>query len=309
MPKLLDTPKHQGLVYDLGMHEGVDTDFYLKKGFRVIAFEANPELVADCGRRFKSFVDSGQLVIVEGAVVDPGTLAPGQNRVTFYVSDVMSVYGTASAEQSQRNEQVGLTSTPIEVDTVDLVEVIQRYGLPHYMKIDVEGASMLCLELLARFAERPDYLSVESDRDSLAAIRHELDVLGSLGYVEFQAVEQSYIHKVQVPPDPPREGTYVAGRFPRHSSGLFGLELDPTEWRSSRAIMRKYAIVRLGYYLIGDKGKLIGWRFNGADRIRWTISRFLKLFTKGQVPGWYDTHAGHQCVLVKGGPCRHAEHS
>lgn len=33
------------LIYDVGLHRGEDTDFYLKKGFHVVALEANPELV------------------------------------------------------------------------------------------------------------------------------------------------------------------------------------------------------------------------------------------------------------------------
>jgi hypothetical protein len=31
-----------GLVFDLGMHRGLDTRFYLDKGFSVVALEANP---------------------------------------------------------------------------------------------------------------------------------------------------------------------------------------------------------------------------------------------------------------------------
>jgi hypothetical protein len=33
------------LIYDVGMCDGADTAFYLAKGFRVIAIEANPTLV------------------------------------------------------------------------------------------------------------------------------------------------------------------------------------------------------------------------------------------------------------------------
>ena len=36
------------------MHKGEDTDFYLKKGFNVIGFEADPELIALCQNRFKN---------------------------------------------------------------------------------------------------------------------------------------------------------------------------------------------------------------------------------------------------------------
>jgi hypothetical protein len=61
--------KKDNLVYDVGMHEGEDTAYYLKKGFHVVAFEANPELIARNKRRFAPEMVSGRLVIVEGAIV------------------------------------------------------------------------------------------------------------------------------------------------------------------------------------------------------------------------------------------------
>jgi len=36
------------LIFDIGSHKGEDTDFYLKKAFKVVAFEANPKLIAHC---------------------------------------------------------------------------------------------------------------------------------------------------------------------------------------------------------------------------------------------------------------------
>ena len=35
-------PKYSDLIYDVGFHQGEDTAYYLKKGFRVVAFEAHP---------------------------------------------------------------------------------------------------------------------------------------------------------------------------------------------------------------------------------------------------------------------------
>ena len=46
MSDLINTPKHKDLIYDVGMHKGEDTEFYLRKGFRVIAIEADPDLVS-----------------------------------------------------------------------------------------------------------------------------------------------------------------------------------------------------------------------------------------------------------------------
>jgi hypothetical protein len=39
----MGTAPHEDLIYDIGMHQGEDTEFYLQKGFNVIAFEADPD--------------------------------------------------------------------------------------------------------------------------------------------------------------------------------------------------------------------------------------------------------------------------
>ena len=46
------------LIYDVGMHKGEDTELYLKKGFRVIAFEADPDLVASARTKHACPVDA-----------------------------------------------------------------------------------------------------------------------------------------------------------------------------------------------------------------------------------------------------------
>jgi hypothetical protein len=56
------------LIFDVGMHRDEDTDFYLKKGFRVVSFEADPDLVEHCKRRFADQIARDQLNIIEGAI-------------------------------------------------------------------------------------------------------------------------------------------------------------------------------------------------------------------------------------------------
>jgi hypothetical protein len=172
---------------------------------------------------------------------------------------------------------------------------MQRHGVPHYMKIDIEGADMVCVDALSQFRERPDYLSIESAKTSFASIKREIEVLTDLGYASFMAIEQSSITRTQVPPSP--EGTYIAYQFPEGSTGLFGLELGG-EWKSRRRILLEYSVIRLGYYLLGDDGILNQWNFRGAWMLRLVISRFLMLFTRAPVPGWYDTHARHSSVVA-----------
>jgi hypothetical protein len=154
---------------------------------------------------------------------------------------------------------------------------------------------MVCVNALRRFRERPDYISIESDKVSFANIEREINTLVDLGYNSFQAVEQSAISHAQSPPYPASEGDYVDYHFEAWSSGLFGSELGG-EWEPKHTILRQYRVIRLGYYLVGDDGIVSRWKFRGAGKLRSLIQRSLRLFTDAAVPGWYDTHARHSSV-------------
>jgi len=286
---LIKTPKHDDLIYDVGMHKGEDSKFYLNKGFRVVAFEANPELVSFCKLRLKSFIDQGRLEIVEGAIVDMDTIEVGQKKIRFYKNEQDSTWGTVCADRAERNSRLGTTSSIIEVDVVNFAEVVQENGVPHFLKIDVEGSDLVCLKTLRNFRDRPDYVSIESDKTSYAKVKHEIDTLISLGYDRFQAIEQSAIHLSQTPPDPPREGQYVAQRFEFGCSGLFGSELND-EWKSKKQILRQYRAILLGYYLLGDDGILNRWTVRRSGQLQSLARRLSRFLTKAAVPGWYDTH-------------------
>ena len=56
------------LVADIGMHDGEDTNFYLKKGYRVVGVEANPELVAANRKRFSHEIEQDRLTIIHAAI-------------------------------------------------------------------------------------------------------------------------------------------------------------------------------------------------------------------------------------------------
>ncbi|NTU72030.1 MAG: FkbM family methyltransferase [Coriobacteriia bacterium] len=288
----LTTATQSDLVFDVGLHMGEDTDYYLKKGFRVIAFEANSDLVESCRARFKSAVADGRLVIVEGAIVDADAIAAGQQTVPFYVNDSTSVWGTACQSWAERNERLGATSRRVDVPVVDFRAALIAHGMPHYMRIDIEGCDQVCIDALRQFSTRPDYLSIESDKTSFAAIRREIDTLVSLGYDSFQAVEQSELPLRQSPPVPAREGASVTHRFEEGASGLFGAELD-AEWKTRDKILAQYRAIRAGYYLLGDDGIMTNWHFRGAGRAQRLVRSILRPMTGAVVPGWYDTHARH----------------
>ena len=292
------------LIYDVRLHRGEDTEFYLQKGFRVVAFEADPELINYCAETFDDFIKEGKLKIIGGAIVDLDTIRPDdKGRVSFYKNNDVSVWGTVRSEWAERNQTLGTTSRRIDVQAIDFAAALRDHGIPYYMKIDIEGCDIVCLNALQRFTERPDYISIESDKTSLAKIRREIELLSNLGYDGFQAIEQSALHLFQSPPYPSREGRYAAKTFRSGCSGLFGAELGHG-WKSRGQILWLYRFIRLGYYLFGDNGILNGWRFRGAWRLRSWATRLVGWFTGGAVPGWYDTHARHSRARVRQTPLK-----
>lgn len=264
-------PYQSDLVYDVGMHLAHDTDFYLAKGFRVIAIEAAPDLVAAAEERFREAIVSGQLTIVHAAVTDT------EGPVTLYINPTKSEWNTIRADWSQRNARLGAPSaTAVTVPGLTFPTIVATYGTPYYLKIDIEGADLLCIEGLQP-PELPKYVSIESNKVDFDGLLHEFDVLTKLGYQKFKVVAQHKLPK-QVPPKPAREGTYVSQRFSLYSSGLFGEEA-PGEWMSADAAIDRYRRIFKRYEFRGDDGKLS----------RLPMGRLLMRFM--HQAGWYDTHA------------------
>ncbi len=276
--------KHDDLIYDVGMHKGEDTEFYLKKGFRVIAFEADPDLIVYSKRKFSTEIKNNKLVILEGAIVDN----PKLDKVMFFKTTDDTFQGTIDINWAKRNERLGTASAIIEVDTVNFSECVCKYGIPYYMKIDIEGADLICLKQLLDINPKANYVSIESNKLSMKGIYEEISLLEQLGYNEFKAIQQDHISKTIIP-YPPREGVVVSHTFPAGSSGLFGKEL-PGKWKSKKDILKEYKSILLNYRLFGDDGL--------ARRIviLKLIKRLMRLMTRGPVPGWHDTHAKHSSI-------------
>jgi len=256
------------LIYDIGAHKGEDSEFYLQKGFRVVAVEALPDLCDVTRRRLQNFIDTGQLTIVNAAIAEQ------EGPISFYANQHCGDWGTVSEEWKRRNERLGTKSISITVEGVEFRRILNEYGIPYYMKIDIEGNDLLCLRALKGFTTRPKFVSIESTKTSWLALRGEFQLLNALGYSKFKLVQQLRVSK-QLCPSPAREGRYIAHQFEQGSSGLFGEEL-PGHWLSRDAAIRAYRRVFLRYWLFGDDGAL---------------NRVPRLCNLSRLSGWYDTHA------------------
>ena len=253
------------LIFDLGLHHGDDTDFYLRKGFRVVALEADPAFCRLARARFASEIDDRRLVIVNRALfVESG------RRLPFYVRSDKDDWGSLDLAMTGRGG--GQVST-IQVETTTLNDLVAEHGVPYYLKSDIEGADAFAVEQLASLPEMPRYVSVEASGDPLAT-------LSRCGYDRFQIVNQAYLGLFPSP-DPPREGIFADQRTIGHTSGLFGRELDPARWADAAT-----TVDRLARWRDLNDGR-------GSPIVRRVLKKFGKLTRRTWLigSGWIDIHA------------------
>lgn len=274
--------KHPDLVYDVGMNRGEDAEFYLKKGYRVVGFEADPLLVDQCRNRFAAALASGQLNIVEGVICAE---QPASGSIAFYRS-TNDQWGTVCSDWAERNQQLGSSSSVIHLQAIDFAGCLAQFGVPHYMKVDVEGADLICAKALLQFAERPDYLSIESTKTDFSGLLGEFELFCELGYSRFAVVQQQTIdgrsYKGQS-----LNGASVRHVFPRGASGPFGAEIGEPYLSQADAISEYERVFRM-YRWFGDDSAL---RRNVIGRQLYSASWRLQKHLGVAIPGWYDTHA------------------
>jgi FkbM family methyltransferase len=268
-----------GLVFDVGMHKGEDAEFYLNRGFRVIGVEPNPELVQYLRSRFAVQLKNGQLQLVDKAI------AEHPSKVTFAVDSALSVWGSISPTFIERNRRLGNHATLVEVDAVPLDDLIVSYGVPYYLKVDIEGMDMECVRALHRFAVRPHFISLESAvtssiADSVACF-DELAHLWALGYRHFKYVDQSTLHRLNGRLMD-QEGETLRYEYRQDSSGPFGEE-SPGRWLSIDEALRRMKTLMVYQNTLG-----LGGRYHHTLASR--IGRRLYRAVNGS-HSWYDLHA------------------
>jgi FkbM family methyltransferase len=162
------------LIYDVGAHNGDDTAYYLNKGFRVVAVEANPVWVEYLRRKFADPLAEGRLTVLNvGIAREPG-LFP------FYVNEVRSEHSSFDEAAGTRGGRYRV----IEVVGMPFQDILLEHGVPYYLKVDIERADRHCIESLTT-DDLPAYVSIEAHRLDYLAILH------GLGYRRFKVVDQS----------------------------------------------------------------------------------------------------------------------
>lgn len=226
----------KNLVFDFGFHNGDDSSFYLKKGFTVVALEANPDLIEEGKKRFIKEVKNKKLFLINKAVTGTNS----KRKLKFYVNPKRSDWSSCYREFAEND---GSKSKVVSVESVSIDDLCKKFGVPLYVKVDIEGCDVMVAEDLYSLKEKPKFVSFETSRLTYDGIFSWLYVAG---YKKFQLINQL------------NNSLRMENGFTKHSSGFFGDDLPKNKWLSFDEALVRY--IKYKELKIADNQELaLGW--------------------------------------------------
>lgn len=120
----------------------------------VVAVEANPSLAEELVKQYAGFIKSGQLRILNKCITPP---ADQHQEVDFYIHRYHSGLSRFPVPEQHIEDY-----TKIRVSSISYQQLIDQFGLPDLVKIDLEGADLLILQSILESSVIPAYVSVEN---------------------------------------------------------------------------------------------------------------------------------------------------
>ena len=134
----------KGLFFDIGANVGEYTQYLLSQGAeKVVAVEPNPDL-ADYLMN-KRFLGDSRVSVLAYAVSDKPGLIP------FRISNASTI-STCDEDWVNKSRFTGQFhwAPPIQVPTISIDSLVDIYGVPQALKVDVEGYEIHALCSLTR---------------------------------------------------------------------------------------------------------------------------------------------------------------
>jgi membrane glycosyltransferase len=178
------------LVFDIGAHVGDRIAAFRRLGASVVAVEPQPALV----KTLKLLYGRDRAVNIEAAAIasSPGTVELKLNIDNPTVATASQAF--VDAAQGAPGWQGQSWTTTIRVPAVTLDELIERYGKPTFVKVDVEG---LEAQALGGLSHRVPALSFEFTTILPGVAAECIRRCETLGYVRFNAIlgeKHAFIH-------------------------------------------------------------------------------------------------------------------
>jgi FkbM family methyltransferase len=240
------------VIYDFGMNNGDDVEYYLKKDLKVVGVEANPQLCAVCAERFADSINNGQLTILNVALAGQSS----SEQITFYVHKTNHVLS-----QVPKPDPSWIADfEPIQVSQKRASDIVIEHGPPHYIKIDLERMDHVIIADLFGSGIFPDFISAES---------HSVDTFALFvchGYDSFNLVDGASVHKIYANAKIATPRGKMEHSFKHHSAGPFGEDII-SPWNDKNSFLYVLALAGLGWKDI-HASKVINPKLNSQISMR-----------------------------------------
>lgn len=221
------------IIYDFGSNNGDDIPYYLKKADIVVAVEANPLLCDKIAKRFNTDISSGRLAL-ENCVLNTDC---NIKEARFYIhkyNDLHSQFPTPRKNDLDDFQQILLPA-------LSPVDIINKYGAPHYIKIDLEHYDQEILRHLFKNSIFPPFISAESHSVDIFCLLVACGKYNAFKLVDGHSVSVLYNNAKIV-----TDGGIENYCFRYYSAGPFGDDIKGV-WMTAADFMRFLAVEGLGW--------------------------------------------------------------
>jgi len=271
------------LIFDIGFHIGDDSAYYLSQGYRVVGVDANPAMIQEGHKRFSKEIASRQLTILNAAMWHTSG-----EKISFYVNQ--SYPGKSSLDPD--HDELGGKCYQIDVETISVADLFKTYGVPWYMKMDIEGADEMVVRNLPSASVLPKYFSCE-----LTLGRPMVDLLASNGYVGFKLInggtltQSLEIYDNEIFIRALRKAGCVCRPIRSLIAGLpKSMRPKKTHWDPPRLRVPS----QLSDQTTGPFGEEADGEWLSADGMKHHVDNLFAQHTSSNLGGfWYDLHAKH----------------
>lgn len=166
------------LIFDIGANIGRTAEFYLERSEKTICFEPNPDLIELLKNKFQSHL--GNKIVIDGR-----GLSDKEEVKSFKISnaDTISTFSDFWINQSRFTGQY-VWDRSVDVQTTTMDKIIEEYGIPDFVKIDVEGYELEVLSGLTKLLDNTVF-SFEWSEEQYDEMNAIASLVKSLGYVQF----------------------------------------------------------------------------------------------------------------------------
>lgn len=171
----MSNTKNLNLVFDIGCNVGNTLDIFKDVAQNVIGFEPNPELVNILREKYSN----------SNVIIDDRAISNKEGTEIFNISKEHTI-STISNDWITNSRFTGEYewSQSILIPTTTLNNIIDQYGIPDYIKIDVEGHEYEVISSFSKLLNKT-LISFEWAEEQKEKIIKSMNHLYSIGYKNF----------------------------------------------------------------------------------------------------------------------------